>query len=67
MTACCGEGDGAGEETDEVVHFGEEGAVETLREFAENGEIGVFGVREEMFADAVECFGPHGVVDGFLE
>jgi len=36
VTACCGEGDGAGEEADEVVHFGEEWAIEPLREFTED-------------------------------
>jgi len=61
-----GEGDGAGHEADEVVHFGEERGVEAGGALGEDGEVGVEGVGEKVFADAGEGVGPHGLVDGLL-
>ena len=63
----CGEGDGAWHEADEVVHFREDGRVQAGGAFGEDGEVGVEGVGEEVFADAGEGVGPHGVIDGLLE
>jgi hypothetical protein len=65
--ATCGcEGYGAGEEADEVVHFGVEMAVEAVWSFCQNGEVAVLGVGEEVLFCAVERLFPHVLVDGFL-
>ena len=40
-------------------------AFETGRALADNGEPAVFGVSDEVLADAVESVVPHFLVDGF--
>lgn len=67
VTACCRERNGARKETHEVVHLGEEGAVEPIWKFAEYRQVRMLCVGKEVFADTVERVGPHCVVDGLLK